>query len=203
MGLEESCCQPKRVYAGIKGENLSFLCPKGMYLFRLLNWVYWHGMVRWTKWENKESWGWRGEPCSSAQLAEFGGVPLAQVGSGCTEQKLPPLLSLCLPEPRQPPEPLCLPSSRDCALQSRKAMETKEKFPKRKAHPESLSLAAEFLCWRILELFTFLTLFGWTQVQSGGAIILFLHLWGWKAPLTGGQTDLPLSLAYGGISNAS
>ena len=85
MGIEESCCQPKRVYAGIKGENLSFLCPKGMYLFRHLNWMSWHGMVRWTKWENKESWGWRGKPCSSAHLAEFGGVPLAQVGSGCTE----------------------------------------------------------------------------------------------------------------------
>lgn len=56
------------------------------------------------------------------------------------------------------PEALCLPSSTDCALQSRKAVDTKEKFPKRKVRPESLSLTAEFLCWRILELFTFLTL---------------------------------------------
>lgn len=80
MGLEESCCQPKRVYAGIKGENLTLLCPKGMYLFTLLSWVYWHGMVRWTKGENKESWGWRGKLCSSAHLAELGGVPLCPSG---------------------------------------------------------------------------------------------------------------------------
>lgn len=61
-----------------------------------------------------------------------------------------------MPEPRQPSEALRLPCSTDCVL-LRKAMVAKEKFPKRKVHPESLSLAAEFLGWRILELFTFLT----------------------------------------------
>lgn len=78
----------------------------------------------------------------------------AFIAPGCTEQlKLPPLLQRCLPEPRQPSEALRLPCSTDCVL-LRKA---KEKFPKRKVHPEPLSLAAEFLGWRILELFTFLT----------------------------------------------
>lgn len=112
MGLEESCCQPKRVYVGIKGENLSLLCPKGMYLFTLLNWVYWHGMIRWTKQENKESWGWRGKLCSSAHLAEFGDVPLCPSGllvvqnswscllccrSACLSQGSHPRLSVCHP----------------------------------------------------------------------------------------------------------
>lgn len=194
MGLEESCCQPKRVYAGIKGENLSFLCPKGMYLFRRLNWMSWHGMVRWTKWENKESWGWRGKPCSSAHLAEFGGVPLAQVGSACTEPSFAVALLALAKAATQ---------GSLSAVQHRLCPSVKKSNGDKGEIPKEKSASQLFLCWRILELFTFLTLLRWTQVQSGGAIVLLLHLWGWEAPLTGGQTDLPLSLAYGGISNVS
>ena len=85
---------------------------------------------------------------------------------------------------------------RRLALLPRKAEETKEKHPKSKVHPASLG-------WRILELFAFLTLLRWAQVHSGGATSLFLHLQGWEAPVTGEHTDLPLSPARGGISNAS
>lgn len=101
----------------------------------------------------------------------------------------------------QPSEMLCRHPAQTVLFRQERQWRQRGNSPK--VHPEPLSLTAEFLGWRILELFTFLTLLRWAQVHSGGATVLFLHLWVWKAPLTGGQTDLLLSPARGGISNAS
>lgn len=155
-----------------------------------------------------ESWGWRRKLCSFAHLAELEGVPFCPGGliSLLAVQNSWSCLLCC--------SPACLSQGSHLRLSTCHPARTvpfcqeKQRRQRRNTQRETCMqllsvLAAEFLGWRILELFTFLTVLRWAQVHSGGATGLSLHLRGWAAPLTGGQTDLLLSPAWRGISNAS
>jgi hypothetical protein len=131
--------------------------------------------------------GWREalSPCVFCRVGRQGSFVFrwVQIAPSHTEQlKLSPLLWLCLFEPRQPSEALRLPCSANCIFLPRKQWRQRRNSQREKCIQHLWAIAAEFLSWRILELFTFLTLLRLAQVHSGEASILFFFTCGAERP---------------------